>query len=162
MGKSIEQLLKANRHKLEVIALRLTKDEEDAKDLFQETACRVWAHRDRFEPGTDFRAWSCTIMTNYFINQYRLRQRRRRLLKENSSLNYLYAEGSSRNLGEMYLLSTEVMESLGQIGDEFSVPIRMSSEGYPYQEITEQMGLPLNTLKSRIHYGRKKLRKIMD
>ena len=161
MGKSIEQLLEANRHKLEAVALRLTKDEEAAKELFQETAYRVWAHQDRFEPGTDFRAWSCTIMTNYFINQYRLRQRRRRLLQDNSSLNYLYAEGSSRNLGEMHLFRAEVMESLEQIGDDFSTPIRMSSEGYPYQEITEQMGLPLNTLKSRIHYGRKKLKAIL-
>ncbi len=148
--------------KLKSLAIYLTKDSETAKDLFQETVYRIWLNKATFQPGTNFQAWSRTIMTNLFKSDYLTRNRRRALLSKEGSLDYLYHQnGRDYNQGEWLVFTGEVEACLGSLDEKYRTPLRMQYEGYPYEEITEKMGLPLNTLKSRIHNGRKKMNQLM-
>ena len=162
MNHFIEEQLKMNKGKMESCALSLTKDPEAAKDLFQETVFRVWLNKEKFQPGTNFQAWSITIMANLFKSSYRTKRRRRELLSNDGALNYLYHQnGRDYNHGEWLVFTYEVEECLDRLDDKYRIPLKLQYEGYPYEEITKLMKLPLNTLKSRIHNGRKKMNQLM-
>lgn len=162
MSNNIEKQLELHQSSLEALALYLTKESESAKDLYQETVFRIWMNRHGFVPGTNFKAWSQTIMSNLFRSIYRTSQRRRELLSKAGALNYMYsADRSSQNQGEWLVFTGEVEACLDSLEEKYRTPLRMQYEGYPYEEITEKIGLPLNTLKSCIHKGRKKMNQLM-
>lgn len=160
MSLAIEHLLRANKRKLESLAFYLSKDEEAAKDIFQETVYRIWAKKESFQLGTNFSAWSRTIMCNYFRSLCNIAHRRQKLLAGVGTLDYLYGNKSrGGNPGEWLLFEAEVEVRLEKLSDIYRNPLVMLNEGYSYEETSKYLGVPLNTLKSRIHQGRKKLGK---
>ena len=143
-------------------ALNLTKNMDDAKDLLQETSIRVISNKEKFNPGTNFKAWSFTIMKNIFINNYR-KQRKANTVFDSSENNFLLDSGDTvvRNGGEENVLSKELANILGKLDDSIKVPFLMHFEGFKYQEIADELNLPLGTVKSRIFFARKELKELL-
>lgn len=140
-------------------AMKLTNNNrEDANDLFQETVMRAFASKDRFEDGTNFKAWATTIMRNCFINEYRKRRTRNQVeqpLEDNAEF---AAKQAVRNDAGTVIMMKELRMMLGNMDEAHRVPFEMFSNGYEYQEISEQLDLPMGTVKSRIFFARKKMK----
>lgn len=144
---------------LKPFALKLTRDMEDAEDLLQETMFRAFSNEDKFENGTNLKAWLFTIMKNIFINNYRKKVKRNTLIDTTDNLYYLNA-GSTEvaNDGEQSFVMKDIQTAILNIPNEFRVPFMMHFRGYKYHEIAEKLNLPLGTVKSRIFFARKALK----
>lgn len=142
-------------------AMKLTKDRENAKDLLQETLMRAYANKDRFTTGTNFKAWVTTIMRNCFINEYRKRRTRNKVeqpLEENTE--FAVKKAVNNEAGTVIMMK-ELRHMLDNLGDNHRVPFEMFYNGYEYQEISEQLNLPMGTVKSRIFFARKKMKNMI-
>jgi RNA polymerase sigma-70 factor (ECF subfamily) len=158
MTLNIEQQLEQFSSYLRGFAFKLTKDVEDANDLYQDTMVKILANQDKFHIGTNFRAWSSTIMRNVFINAYRKRKITNTIF--DSTDNNFYIDSGSHavlNKGESNLSMEELMSAVNALKEELSTPFMMSYYGYKYDEIAESLQLPLGTVKSRIFFARKEL-----
>lgn len=144
---------------LHSFAYSLTKNVEDAKDLFQETAFRAMTNRDKFRPGTNFKAWLFTIMKNIFINNYRKKMKANTIMDSTDNNHYINS-GSQvvRNDSGSNILMQELHNMIDHLDDTLKVPFVMHYEGFKYQEIADQLELPLGTVKSRIFFARKELK----
>jgi len=160
LSKVQEQLKKVNST-LRAFSLKLTGDSADAEDLYQDTAMRIIANADKYQQGTNFKAWAVTIMRNVFINNYRKKVRRGVILDQTSN-NYYINSGHSviRNDGEGNVAYRELLKMVNRLGEEFRVPFWMAYQGYKYDEIADRLDVPLGTVKSRIFFARKKLQKM--
>lgn len=142
-------------------AYSLTSNYDDAKDLVQETYFKAFNNQDKFNDNTNIKAWVYTIMKNTFINDYRRRIKRQALFSEDVHefvINNKPADyGPEAEFGFREL--TKVVESLEP---EFRIPFQMHDKGYKYQEIADELGLHLGTVKSRIHFSRQKLKKKLE
>lgn len=140
-------------------ALQLTKNEEDARDLLQETALKAFKYRRLYQKGTNMGAWVMTIMRNTFINQYR-KQKRRQILNDRTPSNYLLNSGDVTvlNKGESRVTIDEVLKVLEKVESWAKVPLLLHVQGYKYEEIAEELDVPIGTVKSRIYFARKQLR----
>ncbi len=139
-------------------ALNLTKDEDAARDLVQETAFKAFKYIDRYEPHTNLRAWLMTILRNSFINEYRKR-RRRQTLNDMTPNNYLIDSGEAvvSNAGESQLTMQEIQAAIDSLEPWARIPFIMHCEGFKYEEISKELEVPLGTIKSRIFFARQKL-----
>lgn len=153
------QTLVSNTEYLTPFAMKLTRDMEKAKDLIQDTLYRALANREKFNDGTNIKAWMYTIMRNIFINNYR------RTVKQNTILDstpndYLldYNQFTIGNLAEGNLGLKEIKAAVYQLPEIFKTPFQLYFEGYKYHEIAEVLAEPLGTIKSRIHFARKLLK----
>ena len=153
---------------LYAIALRLTHDPSEAQDLTQNTVVKALRFHAGFKEGTYIKAWLLTILRNTFINEYRRKVRGPAFVEltgaEPAAKTTLAAEAavepgpSSNDLLE--LLDDEVREALDSLPEDFrSVVIMADLEDRSYKEIAELAGCPLGTVMSRLHRGRKLLRK---
>jgi RNA polymerase sigma-70 factor, ECF subfamily len=154
-------------------ALRMTRNRADAEDLVQETYLKGYRSYSSFTEGTNLRAWLFRIMTNTFINSYRAKQRR----PDETDLGdfedlYLY-----RNLGTIQnsslgrsaeeslmamLPDDEVKQALEDLPDNFRLPVILADvEGFSYKEIAEMLDIPIGTVMSRLHRGRKAMQKAL-
>lgn len=144
---------------LQAFAYNLTKNSEDSKDLFQETAYRAMTNRDKFRPGTNFKAWLFTIMKNIFINNYRKRTKANTIFDTTENMYYLNSgQETISNGGESGMLIKELTGMIESLDDSVRVPFLMHYQGYKYQEIADYLSLPLGTVKSRIFFARKDLK----
>ncbi len=159
-GQIYEQLDSISQS-LKAFSLKLTGNSVDAEDLYQDTALRIINNADKYRPNTNFKAWAVTIMRNIFINNYRKRVRRGVLLDQTPN-NYYINSGESvvDNDGEHDVSFNELMKMVDSLPDDFKVPFWMAYEGYKYDEIAEELGAPLGTIKSRIFFARKKLQRM--
>ena len=151
-------------HLLNAFAYNLTKNTEDAKDLYQETAFRAITNRDKFRPGTNLKAWLFTIMKNIFINNYRKKVKRNTIL-DSTENNYFINSSSQntvRNDGESNVMMEELGSMIEGLEDNIRVPFLLHYEGFKYQEIADRFNLPLGTVKSRIFFARKELKELID
>ncbi|MEM1325297.1 MAG: RNA polymerase sigma factor [Bacteroidota bacterium] len=148
---------------LHAFAYNLTKNQEDAKDLYQETAFRAMTNRDKFRPGTNFKAWLFTIMKNIFINNYRKKVKANTIMDSTDNLYYINS-GSSiiNNDGESNIMMKELNKMIAALDDGIRIPFLMHYRGYKYQEIADHLELPLGTVKSRIFFARKELKEVID
>lgn len=144
---------------LNAFAFNLTKNRDDAQDLYQETAFRAIKNRDKFTPGTNFKAWLMTIMKNIFINDYRKKIKRNTIM-DSTDNNYFINSGSRTvvNGGNANILIDELTTMIEELEDGFRVPFLLHYQGFKYHEIADQMELPLGTVKSRIFFARKELK----
>ncbi len=144
---------------LKAFALNLTRDVENANDLFQETAYRALKHQSKFRPGTNLKAWLATIMKNIFINNYR-RSKRQGVTLDGSDNAFLLDSPDRvvENSGEANLLMQELSVAIDKLNEDLRMPFLMHYQGYKYEEIADKLVLPLGTVKSRIHFARKNLR----
>jgi len=149
-------------------ALRMTKNVGDAEDLVQEAIVKAYRFWDKFEPGSNCRAWLFKIMTNVFINEYRSKSRSPMSVNvDDIDDNYLYGQLATNSEGanpekEFFakILDDDVKRAIDKLPDDFKMVIVLSFiEGFSYQEIAEIADLQLGTVKSRLHRGRKLLQK---
>lgn len=150
--------------------LRMTRSEAEAEDLVQETYIRAFRFRQQFTPGTNLKAWLFRILTNTFINQYRRKAARpetTELDDVEESILYRHmrdvSPGSSSPDPEAELidntLSSEVKEALEALPEKFRTTLLLDVEGFSYKEIAEMLDIPIGTVMSRLHRGRKFLQK---
>ena len=144
-------------------AMKLTySNREDANDLFQETVMRAFASRHRFQEGTNFKAWVTTIMRNCFINEYRKRRTRNQVeqpLEENTE--FAVRQAVHNDAGTIIMMK-ELRIMLDSMDDAHRVPFEMFFNGFEYQEIAEELDLPMGTVKSRIFFARKKMKDMIQ
>ncbi|MEX0967319.1 MAG: RNA polymerase sigma factor [Bacteroidia bacterium] len=144
---------------LKPIALNLTRNMDNAKDLLQETMLRALSSRDKFKEGTNLKAWLYTIMKNIFINNYRRKIKRKVIIDSTDNLFYLSpTERMQDNSGESKLNMDDISRAFEHISNDFKIPFLMHFKGFKYQEIADDLGLPIGTVKSRIHFARKDLK----
>jgi RNA polymerase sigma-70 factor (ECF subfamily) len=154
-------------------ALNLTRNPADAEDLVQETFLKAYRSYDSFEEGTNLKAWLYRILINTFINIYRAKQRRPQETQvEDIGDFYLYHKlGASQEAvksAEEELLNTftdsEVKKAMEELPEPFRLAVYLADvEGFSYKEIAEIMGVPIGTVMSRLHRGRRALqRKLYD
>ncbi len=148
---------------LRAFSLKLTGNNVDAEDLYQDTALRIITNADKYNPGTNFKAWAVTIMRNIFINNYRKKVRRNMIIDQTPNNYYLNSgDKTVDNDGETNVTFNELMKLVDTLPEDFKKPFMMAYEGYKYEEIAEELGSPLGTIKSRIFFARKKLQKLYE
>lgn len=152
-------------------AMRMTRNAADAEDLVQETYLKAFSAYERFEAGTNLKAWMYRILTNSYINAYRKKQRR----PDESDIDeiedlYLYrrlggaesavlSRSAEDELLEMFG-EDEVKLALEDLPEHYRMPILLADvEGFAYKEIAEILDVPIGTVMSRLHRGRKQLQK---
>ena len=149
-------------------ALRMAKNEGDAEDLVQEAYVKAYRFWDKFETGSNCRAWLFKIMTNIFINEYRSKSRSPMSVNvDDVDDNFLYGQladfGKEENPEqELFarIFDDDVKKAIEELPDDFRLVVVLSFiEGFSYQEIAEIADLQLGTVKSRLHRGRKILQK---
>jgi RNA polymerase sigma-70 factor (ECF subfamily) len=152
-------LLTENADFLKPFAINLTKDHETAKDLFQETLYRALSNKDKYNVGTNIKAWLYTIMRNIFINDYR-KKAKQSVVLDNSPNDFLIDQTRTKvlNDGVTNLNLREVKQLIYDLPELFRTPFNLYFEGYKYNEIAEELNEPLGTIKSRIHFARKILK----
>ncbi len=146
-------------------ALRTTGDKDDAHDLLQETFMKAFRFWDKYEKGTNIRAWLFRIMKNSYINRYRKETREPGMVDYDDVENFYDSirddSTDSNDLQKrMYsnMLSDEVTEALQSLPEDFrTVVILCDIEGLMYDEISEFLNCPIGTVRSRLHRGRKML-----
>jgi RNA polymerase sigma-70 factor (ECF subfamily) len=152
-------LLTENADFLKPFAINLTKDHETAKDLFQETIYRALSNKDKYNVGTNIKAWLYTIMRNIFINDYR-KKAKQSVVLDNSPNDFLIDQTRTKvlNDGLTNLNLREVKQLIYDLPELFRTPFNLYFEGYKYNEIADELNEPLGTIKSRIHFARKILK----
>src|SRR5438876_6462521 len=149
-------------------AFRLTRNSADAEDLVQETFLRAYRAFHQFEPGTNLKAWLYRILTNTFINSYRKKQREPQTVSDDEVEDwYLYSKMAEEGMepsAEAAVLESlpdeDVQEALSSLPEQFRMAVMLADvEGFSYKEIAEIMGVPIGTVMSRLHRGRKALEK---
>lgn len=145
------------RHPLLSFAFQLTRNQEDAFDLLQETMGKAFKHIETFQLGTNFRAWLVTIMRNLFINQYRKKKVRNMHLEPIDDHLYSLEKSGVANSGESHMMINEINAIIERLDKSYSEPFKKYLYGYRYDEIADQMGIPVGTVKSRIFIARQKL-----
>lgn len=148
--------------KLLPFAYKLTNNLEDAKDLIQETALRAYNNKEKFEVGTNFRAWVTTIMRNTFINIYRKKKNRATSSEPTDSYVFVNENHACSNEANTNISLMELHSMMNTLDIIYRKPFLMFFEGYKYEEIAETMDLPIGTVKSRIFFARKKLMEVIS
>jgi RNA polymerase sigma factor (sigma-70 family) len=155
-----DQLLLGNSEFLSPFAITLTRDHESAKDLVQETMYRAIANREKYNAGTNIKAWLYTIMRNIFINNYR-KKVKQNVIFDASSNDFLVDinQVAISNLAESRLSLKEIQAAIHYLPSIFKEPFLLYFDGYKYYEIAAVLREPIGTIKSRIHFARKLLKK---
>ena len=153
-------------------ALRLTRNRADAEDLLQETYLRAFRGFGGFRPGTNLKAWLYRILTNTYINSYRKRQREPQVVPDDSLEEwYLYDRLAREGAGasaEAEVLDAlpdeEVQAALESLPEQFRMAVLLADvEGFSYKEIADILSVPIGTVMSRLHRGRRALeRRLWD
>jgi len=147
---------------LHAFAYNLTKNGDDAKDLYQETAIRALVNKEKFRPGTNFKAWLFTIMKNIFINNYRKKVKANTIIDKTDNQFYLNSGSVAiQNAAGSNIIMKELMGMLDEIEENLRTPFLLHYQGYKYQEIADTLGLPLGTVKSRIFFARKEMKELI-
>jgi RNA polymerase sigma factor (sigma-70 family) len=157
--QEFNQLLLQNSEYLRPFAVTLTKDQEAAKDLLQETMFRALSNQEKYSVGTNIKAWLYTIMRNIFINNYR-RKSKQNTIFDNSPNEFLLDHNQSAvpNTAETNMRMKDINQAIYQLPTIFKQPFVLYFEGYKYHEIADMLNEPLGTIKSRIHFARRLLK----
>lgn len=154
-----DKMLVDNTSFLQPFAFSLTRDNETAKDLLQETIYRALANRDKYNVGTNIKAWLYTIMRNIFINNYRRKAKQQTIFDKSDNDFFLnYKQFTTGNPAEGEIKLKEINKAIAGLPEIFRNPFRLYCDGYKYHEIADMLEEPLGTIKSRIHFARKLLK----
>lgn len=154
-GYTIERLSSS----LKPFALRLTKDNEEANDLLQETVLKAYTNREKYTDGTNLKAWLYTIMKNTFITNYQRMIRRNTFIDTTDNLHYINStENIAENLAYSSFAMKDINKAIKKLDDTYKTPFLMHFRGFKYHEIAEKLDIPIGTVKNRIHIARKELK----
>ena len=154
-------------------ALRMTRNPSDAEDLVQETYLRAYRGFGGFKEGTNLKAWLYKILTNTFINSYRAKKRRPDEVDfDNAEDFYLFRRIGGLEAAEAVrtpeqtvldaMPESVVKDAIDSLPEQFRVAVLLADvEGFSYKEIAEIMGTPIGTVMSRLHRGRRGLKKLL-
>lgn len=146
-------------------ALRLTGDSDDADDLLQETFLRAYRFFDKFEQGTNCKAWLFRIMKNIYINSYQ-KKIKQPIKVDYEEVDDLYENAKPSSTDDAHLdrdqfenlLDDEVSDAISSLPEDFRTVIILSDiEGFTYEEIADFIDCPIGTVRSRLHRARKML-----
>jgi RNA polymerase sigma factor (sigma-70 family) len=153
------EILLTNADFLKPFAINLTRDTEAANDLYQETLYKALANHEKYNAGTNIKAWLFTIMRNIFINNYR-RKAKQKTIFDSTPNEYLInlKQATISNAAESGIRIKEIKKAIYQLPEIFKTPFLLYFDGYKYNEIAEVLNEPLGTIKSRIHFARKLLK----
>src|SRR5678809_1008874 len=130
-------------------AFTLTNDKEDAKDLYQETLYRALANKDKYNVGTNIKAWLYTIMRNIFINNYRRRAKQNTIFDSTPNEFLLnYNQATIANTAESNLKIKDITAAIHDLPEIFRNPFLLYFDGYKYHEIADMLHEPLGTIKT--------------
>ncbi len=154
-------------------ALRMTRSRSDAEDLVQETYIKGWRSFHTFQEGTNLRAWLFRIMTNTYINKYNAQKRKGTevelddveelfLYKRLGSIDQSQLSSSAEDQMLELFTDDEVKSALEELPEDFRIPVLLSDvDGFSYKEISEMLEIPIGTVMSRLHRGRKAMQKML-
>ena len=154
-------------------AMRLTRNSADAEDLVQEAMLRGFRSYGSFTEGTNLRAWMLRILTNAFINRYRARQRRvdetefgeledLYLYRRMGAIESALASRSAEDQLMDVFTDDEVRRAVEELPEAYRLPVLLADvEGFAYKEIAEMLEIPIGTVMSRLHRGRKAMQKAL-
>jgi len=154
-------------------ALRMTRTRSDAEDLVQETYIKGWRSFHTFQEGTNLRAWLFRIMTNTYINKYNAKKRKGTevelddveelfLYKRLGSIDQSQLSSSAEDQMLELFTDDEVKGALESLPEDFRIPVLLSDvDGFSYKEIAEMLEIPMGTVMSRLHRGRKAMQKML-
>ncbi|MEO6611015.1 MAG: RNA polymerase sigma factor [Chitinophagaceae bacterium] len=153
------EILLTNADFLKPFAINLTRDTEAANDLYQETLYKALANHEKYNAGTNIKAWLFTIMRNIFINDYR-RKAKQKTIFDSTPNEYLInlKQATISNVAESDMRMKEIKKAIHQLPEIFKTPFLLYFDGYKYNEIADVLNEPLGTIKSRIHFARKLLK----
>ncbi len=153
-------------------ALRLTRNQLDAEDLVQDTYMRAYRFFDKFERGTNFKAWIFKILTNTFINRYRKKVKEPQKV-DFEKVEFSFAEDDEdktlKNQAHVdeniydKIFDDQIKDALDKLSDDFRmVVILCDIHNFSYKEIAKMIGTPIGTVMSRLSRGRKQLQKNLE
>ena len=152
-------------------AVRMTRNRADAEDLVQETYMKAWRAYDSYEEGTNLRAWLFRIMTNTYINKYNAKMRRPNetdlddveelyLYRRLGTIDQSRMSASAEDQMMELFTDDEVKNAIEELPEAFRMPLLLSDvDGFSYKEIAEMLDVPIGTVMSRLHRGRKAMQK---
>jgi RNA polymerase sigma-70 factor (ECF subfamily) len=152
-------------------AMRMTRNPADAEDLVQETFLKAYRAYDTFEAGTNLKAWLYRILTNTYINRYRKESRRPTEVDLGTVEDfYLYRRVGSEESADAArttedrvldgLVESDIKKAVEDLPENFRLPVLLADlEGFSYKEIAEILDIPIGTVMSRLHRGRKAMQK---
>ena len=139
-------------------AYMLTSIRDDAHDLVQDTTLKALDNADKYVENTNFKGWVFTIMRNIFINNYRRVMRNATVVDQTEDLYHLnLSQDSGIDSPEESYSVQEITAAINEFPEKYRIPFSMHVAGYKYNEIADETGLPLGTVKSRIFFARQQL-----
>jgi len=159
VAPNFNQALLNNEEFLMPFAFTLTHNHEDAKDLYQETLFRAFDNKDKYNFGTNLKAWLYTIMRNIFINDYR-KKVKQKVVFDSTPNDYFVNSTTAVTFNSAISLMNikEIQNAITRLPAIFRNPFLLYCDGYKYNEISDMLSEPLGTVKSRIHFARKLLK----
>jgi RNA polymerase sigma-70 factor, ECF subfamily len=152
-------------------AMRMTRNPQDAEDLVQEAYTKAYSSFHQYRPGTNLKAWLYRILTNTYINLYRKRQRQPQQAATDTVEDWQMAQAAEHTSSGLrsaetealdHLPDSDVKDALQAIPEEFRLAVYFADvEGFAYKEIAEILDIPIGTVMSRLHRGRKLLRGLL-
>lgn len=147
-------------------AYRLTFDEDDAKDLVQDTYMKAFRFINSFERGTNAKAWLFRILKNSFINEFRKKSKQPAKVDYNEVESYYNSDDAGENLTTdlrvetvQHMIGDEITGALNALPVDFRTVIILSDlEGFTYEEMAKILDIPIGTVRSRLHRARNMLR----
>jgi len=158
---SWEEIARKHGRFLYTVAYRLTGNREDAEDLVQEVLLRVRRGLETYQPGS-MEGWLSRITTNAFLDEMRRRRRRPVELLPDEPDRVLPSAASAEDALATEVLPDDVQDALRKLPDEYRAAVVLCDVvGLPYNEISQALGIPVGTVRSRIHRGRALLREVL-
>ncbi len=152
-------------------ALRMARNPSDAEDLVQEAYTKAYSSFHQYKPGTNLKAWLYRILTNTYINLYRKRQREPLRTGTDQVEDWQMAQAAEHSSAGLRSAETEALDhlpdsdvknALQAIPEEFRLAVYFADvEGYSYKEVAEILDVPMGTVMSRLHRGRRQLRELL-
>ncbi|MEM0938411.1 MAG: RNA polymerase sigma factor [Bacteroidota bacterium] len=156
-GYKIENLTPS----LKPYALKLTKDRDEADDLLQETVFKAYSNREKFQEGTNLKAWMYTIMRNTFITNYQRMVRRKTFIDTTENNHFINTSTKLENRANGDFVLRDANNAIDKLKDMYKIPFTMYFKGFKYHEIANKLEIPIGTVKNRIHIARKELKEVL-
>ena len=153
------QLLVSQSDFLRGFALGFTRNGADADDLVQDTMVKALRYKNNFKEGTNMKGWLYTIMRNIFINNYKRKRFQNTIVDQTENQYFLNASQDYHHDSVTTLINIDdIQTAIDRLKYDFRKPFTMFLDGFHYDEIAEELEIPMGTVKSRIFHARKRLK----